>query len=257
MSTRDAVPDAWDDDWVSRADSSNSTSEPARSTSRTSKAERRAQQAELNRKLWEEAEAPGNPYIVDTRNNVPLKSEFKPAVKVLSRKPTPTVVARKDPGSGFERLTIEDEDDDDEEDAKRSEITIEERQLKAQREREEKQKKYEEVRERLFGVSNTTAGNSPGSVAPLSSRPFGDTKTKSRNKGGRESRPSSSGGKTRQLYDPNYNAKPDSIYVQKQESQAAESGRSTPVEEQIIRNPRGPDGSGRGGFGFTHRGGKV
>ncbi len=42
-----------------------------------------------------------------------------------------------------------------------------------------------------------------------------------------------------------------------EEATAAQSGRSTTPrqDEQPVRAPRGPDGSGRGGFGFSRRGG--
>lgn len=68
------VPDAWDDDWVSKADvgrrkivfiafsrsqlfqnSSTAALDPLPSSTKLTKAERRAKQAELNRKLWEDA----------------------------------------------------------------------------------------------------------------------------------------------------------------------------------------------------------
>jgi len=260
MSTRDKVPDAWDDDWVNKADKSleGTTSEVAGTEIKLSKAARRAKQAALNKKLWEEAETPNNPYFVETRNDVPLKSDFKPAVKVLSRKPAPTVIARTDPVSGLEQLTIEDDNDDDDDEGEKKTLTMEERQLKAQKEREEKQKKYEEVRERLFGASDTSSGpTSPGTLTPPTSRAPGD-RNRGKNKAIRETRPSSSTGtKTRQLFDPNYNAKPDSVFVQKKEGQASGSRPMTPAEEPVIRTPKGPDGSGRGGFGFATRGGKA
>ena len=194
---------------------------------------------------------------MDSRNDVPLKSEFKPAVKVLSRKPAPTVVARTDPVSGLEQLTLED-DDDDEDDANKKTLTMEERQLRAQKEREEKQRKYKEVREKLFGTSEPSSGvTSPGNITPPASRGQGD-RSRGKSRASRDSRPSSStGNRSRQLYDPNYTAKPDSIYVQKKETYTSGSGLSTPAEELIIREPRGPDGSGRGGFGFANRGGKA
>ncbi|MCJ1248435.1 hypothetical protein MMC30_005653 [Trapelia coarctata] len=260
MSTKNKVPDAWDDDWVVKADKASSEpSEVAATEVKLTKAERRARQAELNRKLWEEAETPKNPYFVEARNEVPLKSEFKPAVKVLSRKPAPTVVARKDPVSGLEQLTLEDDDEDDEDESKQKPMTMEERQLKAQKEREEKQRKYEEVRERLFGTSEPSSGvTSPGTVTPPNSRLPGD-RGRGKGRGRENNRPSSgSANKTRQLYDPNYNAKPDSVYLQKREAQDSGSRPSTPAaEEGVIRSPRGPDGSGRGGFGFANRGGKA
>ena len=200
------------------------------------------------------SEAPKNPYFVETRNEVPLKSDFKPAVKVLSRKPAPTVIARTDPASGLEQLTLEDDEDEDDESQQKT-MSMEERQAKAQKEREEKQKKYEEARQRLFGnsepASGTTSPRSSGSPAP---RGTGD-RGRGRGRGNKENRPSSSSGsKTKQLFDPNYTAKPDSIYIQKRDSEVSVSGTSTPGEEQIIRAPRGPDGSGRGGFGFAPRG---
>jgi len=40
-------------------------------------------------------ETPDTPYFLVARDNVPLKQEFKPALKVLSRKPAPEL----DPGS--------------------------------------------------------------------------------------------------------------------------------------------------------------
>ncbi|KAL9104953.1 MAG: hypothetical protein Q9187_008842, partial [Circinaria calcarea] len=151
MSKKGGVPNAWDDDdWVSKADTPTTAPEASQTEGKISKKERRARQAELNRKLWEEAETPKESYFFETRNEVPLKSEFKPAVKVLSRKPAPTVAVRTDPSNGLEKLTLDDEDDEDEEDLIKKPLTMEERQLKAQKEREEKQKKYEEVRQRLF-----------------------------------------------------------------------------------------------------------
>ncbi|MCJ1284729.1 hypothetical protein MMC26_004065 [Xylographa opegraphella] len=260
MSTRDKVPDAWDDDWVNKADKSveGAVSEIPGSEIKLSKAARRAKQAALNKKIWEEAETPNNPYFVETRNDVPLKTEFKPAVKVLSRKPAPNFIARTDPVSGLEQLTIEDDDDDDDDEGKQKTLTMEERQLKAQKEREEKQKKYEEVRERLFGASeSSSAVNSTGAVTPPTARATGD-RSRGKNKPSREPRPSSSNsGKSRQLFDPNYNAKPDSIYVQKKEGHLSGSRPLPRAEEPILRTPKGPDGSGRGGFGFAMRGNKA
>ena len=201
-------------------------------------------------------ETENNPYVLHTRNDVPLKSEFKPSVQVLSRKPAPKVLPRKDCTSGIEQLSIDDDEDEDEDESKKTALTLEERQQKAQREREEKQKKYEEVRERLFGSDKVSDTSSPGIITLPNNKSGGDTRYRGRSKGARDSRPSSSNGnKTRQLFEPNHNPKPDSIFVQKKETQST-SGRSTPAEVQIIRHPRGPDGSGRGGIGFARRGDK-
>ena len=178
-------------------------------------------------------------------------------MKVLSRKP-PSKPTTNNIASGIERLDLEDDDDDDEEvDGKKATMTLEERQAKAQRDREEKQKKYEEVRQRLFGSDNSAGQTSPGNSTASSQRDSG-SRRHSRNRGGAaDGRPlSSAGNKSRQLYDPDYTVKAGSTYIQKKEGQVA-SGRSTPSEQVPIRSPKGPDGSGRGGFGFVPRGGRV
>jgi hypothetical protein len=157
------------------------------------------------------------------------------------------------------QMTIEDEDDEDDE-SKKNQPTPEELRLKAQREREEKQRKYEEVRARLFGTTDTGSGNSsPGTITPpAQAEEVKNTRGKGRGRGvsrqeGR--RPDSQGG-TRELFDPNYTPKPGTITLQKRGTESS-SGHTTPrADEQIIRVPKGPDGSGRGGFGFASRGGK-
>lgn len=177
-------------------------------------------------------------------------------MKVLSRKPVTKKETLIDPITGLEQLTVDDEDDDEEDDSKKKPLTMEERQQKAQQEREEKQKKYEEARQRLFGIESTSAAKA-GTMTPPTARSSGESRNSSRNKSNKDSRPSSSAGnKNRLLYDPNYTLKPDSVYVQKKETSAG-SGRSTPSEQQPIRNPRGPETSGRGGFGFAPRGGRA
>ena len=174
-------------------------------------------------------------------------------MKVLSRKPRPkTTNTTALPDCG--QLTLDDDDEDDENDTPNAAMTMEERQQKAQREREEKQKKYEEARERLFGTESTSGTPATSTAVIAVTKQNGESRSRSRNKGTREARPSSSAGnKSRQLYDPNYTVKSD---YQKQESKYA-SGRSTPNGQQPIRSPRGPDDSGRGGFGFSSRGGRT
>ena len=168
--------------------------------------------------------------------------------------------ATKDVTSGIGALTIDEDDDNEDEGKKQPALTPEERALRAQHEREEKQRKYAEARERLFGASssNSASGSKPPSPAPAGASRGSRGKGKARNGGEArtgDSRPgSSTGGKSRQLYDPSYTPKPDSIYVQKKDAQTSDSGRSTPVDELIIRQPKGPDGSGRGGHGFANRG---
>lgn len=236
------MSDAWDDDWIAKADTSSTTPDSAPTPAKISKKERRAQQAEFNRQLWEDAEDPQDNFFLRSRDVVPLKEEFKPAVKVLSRKPA---AKPADPALGIGGLAIEDDDDSDD-DAKKNAMTPQERQEKAQREREEKQKKYEEVRQKLFGTEESSVGNSrPASAIKKNGSP----RNQSRNQGGRDSRPSSSASnKNRQLYDPN-DTKPGTTSVLKKETKVV------PDEIQPIRTPRNPDGSGRGGFGFVSRGG--
>ncbi|KAL8931836.1 MAG: hypothetical protein Q9211_006705 [Gyalolechia sp. 1 TL-2023] len=251
------VPDAWDDDWVEKADAPASVSESASKPAKLSKAERRAKQAEFNRQLWEDAEAQNQNYFLTSRTEVPLKSEFKPAMKVLSRKPA---TAKTDLGVG--QLSLDNDDPDEDEDgAKERVLTAEERQLKAQQERGEKQKKYEEARQRLFGVGNSSTQKSSGNTTPPRQRTTGEFRGMSKSRGtpdGRHLVPSGSGGgPPRQLYDPNHKTNSESTHSQMKDKTPTPSGRSTPIEQQPIRPPRGPDGSGRGGFGFAPRGGKA
>ena len=178
-------------------------------------------------------------------------------MKVLSRKPITKITNASDPASGIGQLSLEDDDEDDDGDQKKAMMTVRERQQKAQKDREEKQRKYEEVRERLFGTDAAEVKKSSGITTPPKQRSDGDSRRQSRSRGGGEGRPlSSAGSKSRQLFDPMYAAKTDSTYIQKRDSQT-ESGTSTPNEQLPIRNPTGPDGSGRGGFGFAPRGGRV
>ncbi|KAI4164690.1 MAG: hypothetical protein LQ342_001665 [Letrouitia transgressa] len=254
------IPDAWDDDWVDKADSS-VASEPSPKPAKLSKAERRARQAEFNRQLWEDAERPSNNFFLNAQAEIPLKAEFKPAVKVLSRKPPAATTASQDSVDGISQLAIDDEEDDDNDEEnggfKKNATTFQERQLKAQKEREEKLRKYEEARQRLFGPDGTSSAKSSTRSSPKP-KADGDEKSQTRSRAGREVRPTSSGsGAARQLFDPNYNVKPDSYVSQKKNKTPVSSGRSTPSEQQPIRNSRGPDGSGRGGFGFMPRGGRV
>jgi hypothetical protein len=192
-------------------------------------------------------EGPDEPYYVQSRDIVPLRSDLKPAVKVLSRKPAPTLIARKDPISGLERLTVEDDEDDEENASKPKPLTMEERQAKAAKEREEKQRKYEEVRERLFGTSNPPSGTStPGSLTPPKG---GRAKGRGSAKDGRPT--SSTGNKGRQLYDPTYSAKPGSSSAPKFDTGQHHSRSG---DDLVTRQPKAPDGSGRGGYGFATRG---
>jgi hypothetical protein len=209
---------------------------------------------------------------------VPLTTGFKPAMKLLSRKPAPKTVMRKDPVTGLEQLTLQDDDDDDNGDAKKHQPTPEEIRMRQQRELEEKQRRYEEARAKIFGGSNPTSGQStPGNTTPpRTSDGRQGQRGRARGRGGgqrgenkqdpqrpdtpgRRQQPASQSG-ARELYDPNYSTKPG-FSIQKRGGEGSGSPRPSSSsardreEDQVIRAPRGPDGSGRGGFGFARRGG--
>lgn len=294
-----------------------------------SKAERLAKHAELNKKIWDTAYVPtyiypsfslDHPNMLNTKSKnvyretnegfhflaakdqVPLKTEYKPTVKVLSRKPTPTTTIasskitshKNDATIGMAQLGLEGSDDEDEEDGigKGQNLSPEEMKQKAQRDREEKQRRYEEARQRLFGSSNSTT-----SMDGLTSKPagVGGENMDGRRSAGRSGRGSSIAGGTvgisdgarnnrdlrrneaststlsskprpralpaeqgpkRQLYDPNDSGKPESVSIQRrpQEIITMENGSQQQQQQQVqqpIREPRNPDGSGRGGFGFV------
>jgi hypothetical protein len=278
MGKKTAVPDAWDDDWEVQADNADEAA-AAEEQVKISKAERLAKHAEINKQIWESAyvpllvyytigwllnasgrETPETFHFLAAQDTVPLKTEFKPALKVLSRKPAPKAITRRDPVTGLPQMTLE-EDEDEGENPNKNRLTAEELRLKAQRDRGEKQRKYEEARARLFGTSDTGSGSSsPGQLTPPAQ---GDEGRNPRGRGrGRgvnrqESRRMDNQGGTRELFDPNYAPKPGSITIQKRDGDRTPPGRSTGREEdQVIRAPRGPDGSGRGGFGFAKRGAK-
>ncbi|OKP12746.1 hypothetical protein PENSUB_1478 [Penicillium subrubescens] len=293
MSAKPEVPDAWDADWESQADKLGDRPTPPsekKVSSKVSKAQRRAQQAEFNRQLWAEAyvlnlntlleavqsltkfhysEAPQTFHYVEARSEVPLKSDFKPTVTLLSRRPQ--IASRQSSASGgvdgavtgMGQLGL-DEGDSDEDSSKSRQPTFEERQAQALKNREERQRKYEEARERLFGSpSATTSGNSsPGSTTPPRQSQPGEGRGKGKGRGGqrdyREKRDSSSASnKSRQqLYDPASPNRSNGSALQRRDRPQGDRSDADKqnAPQQPLRNPRGPDGSGRGGFGFGTRG---
>ncbi len=122
------IPDAWDDDWESQADKIEDLGTGTEEPKKLSKAERLAQHAELNRQIWESAyvrtkllvallicvisETPETFHFLAAGDTVPLKTEFKPTLKVLTRKPVPNLIARQDPVTGLSKLTVEDDEDE-------------------------------------------------------------------------------------------------------------------------------------------------
>ncbi|TKX19975.1 SUZ domain-containing protein 1 [Elsinoe australis] len=237
------VPDAWDDDWINSAKQSSKTATTQPKI--LSKSQRKAEHAEANKKIWEAAEQPDQFHYLESKTKtVPLKDEFKPQVKVLSRKPSPQVAGAS---NGVAGLSLQD-DDSEEEERRRVAESLAERQRKAAIEREEKQRKYAEARERIMGSSaSDSASRSPAGGSRQSSR---------RGRGG-AGRGSQSGSPAEQsparvpatqprvLFDPGYTSRPTAITPR----------ATTPAGEQPIRMPRGPDSSGRGGFASRGRGG--
>ncbi|KAK4195660.1 hypothetical protein QBC40DRAFT_18355 [Triangularia verruculosa] len=267
---RNKVPDAWDDDdWESQADRLAKTEppQPEPSSAPLTKAERRARHAEEQRRLWESAEAPEEPMFLPIANTVPLATPFKAPMKLLSRRPG----------------TVQDDDDEDQRSSAQKQETPEERTERQRKEHEEKQRRYHETRAKIFGESNTSSGqSSPGNVTPphmnegsrgghrgrggrgrgngRGGRDYSNNNNNSNN--GRNNRqpqqpptsdPQSS---SRGLFDPEYSPKPSHANRRRNGSPQVISRSHTPLreEDQITRQPRGPDGSGRGGFGFAKRG---
>ena len=170
-----------------------------------------------------------------------------------------------------------EESSEDEEERKAKEVSLAERQAQAVRDREEKQRKYEERRQELFGTPSSSGNNSntsqqhlnntntrsgtstPSSLTPPGSRSATPNRG-GRGKGGRggrgpgapgsnpSTRNQSRGSQHRELYDPSHTPKPNREDVQ----------RIRTPDIHPIRAPRGPDGTGRGGFGFSSpRGGHM
>ncbi|KAI9369179.1 hypothetical protein BJX61DRAFT_173716 [Aspergillus egyptiacus] len=269
MSTKHPMgPDAWEDDWESQADKLDAEPTPPppekKVSSKVTKAQRRAQQLEFNRQLWAEAEQPQTFHFYEATSNVPLKQDFKPAVTVLSRNPQIASRQASSAGgaaAGLGRLDLNADESDEE---KPPEPTPEERQAMALRNREEKQRKYEEVRERLFGSPSapTSGASSPRSATP----PRQEGRGKGRSRGnGRDNNnnnwdrrdPSTASGKSKQLYDPG-SPRPNSSHSRRDRQQSGErsQGEQSQSPRQQIRSPRGPDSNGRGGF-RAHRGAKT
>lgn len=160
--------------------------------------------------------------------------------------------------AGLGQLGVDD--DDNSEDDKAPEPTPEERQAIALKNREEKQRKYEEVRERLFGSPSATASgaSSPGSTTPPRQNQSYPGEGRGRGKGrggGRDNRekrdPSLAPSKSRHLYDPLIQAKANAPSGQRGGRVQLEGNGHDLLAQQPIRNPRGPDASGRGGFNFN------
>ncbi|KAK4074748.1 uncharacterized protein Triagg1_4897 [Trichoderma aggressivum f. europaeum] len=219
-------------------------------------------------------------YIEANGGGAPLTTTFKPQVKVLSRKP---VIAKKDPVTGLAQMSLDDGDAR----PQQAQMTPDEIRAKQKRDREEKQRRYDEARAKIFGESAPSSrGSSPGTgtVTPPRAEGRGSYRGRGRGRGGNFSggynyggsgssnnnssgainnesggqqfeprRPAAQPGPRRELFDPSSAPKPDSI--RRGGGDSPMRGQAGRDEHQAIRAPRGPDGSGRGGFGFARRGG--
>lgn len=217
---------------------------------------------------------PDVPFHVAASNSVPFAQGFKPQMKLLSRKP---MIKTRDPVTGLEKLTLQDDDDDDEVN-KKPQPTAEEIRERQQREREEKERSYDEARARIFGdsPSGTPSGAStPGTTTPpltTEGTGRGNYRGRGRGRGGRGGRGggqrsdsyrnenkgemqerrqvvNSNGSPYRELFDPDAGPRPNS-----RQQRGGITASPTRGPDAAIRNPRGPDNSGRGGFGFAKRG---
>ena len=265
MGKNDPIPNAWDDDWEAQADraAAEEKNKPPSPPTVLTKAERIAEHTESNRKLWQSAyvhltsakesytnlrsESAETFHYLEASNTVPLANNFKSQVKVLSRKP---VIAKRDPVTGLASLSLDDDDDA----KKDAQPTIEEIRARQKKERDEKQRRYDEARAKIFGESAPSSrGSSPGTGTTTPPRQQG------RGRGGRggnqanrnvvaenrqfESRrqPAVQSGPPRELYDPNYMAKPESPRRRDDESMSPRP--STRDEGTPIRTQRGLDDS--------------
>ncbi|KAK5090953.1 hypothetical protein LTR05_001131 [Lithohypha guttulata] len=268
------VPDAWDDEWSTAADDQDQSvqADLKKLTTKQTKAQKRAAQAEFNRQLWAEAEGPSETnYFLESRNVVPLRQEFKPPPVLLSRKGPIIQKPRSTLEAGLATLNLKEKEEssEDEDDELAKQKALDDAKAQAARDREEKQRKYEERRLELFGPdvssnnnlagrpNSRSGGSSPANLTPPGSRSStphrGGGKRGGRGRGnvfGNNS-PRAQQQQQREAYEPNYSAKPNSTYLMKREP-----GYENPnpnKEAQPIRAPKAPDGSGRGGAGFVLR----
>lgn len=189
-------------------------------------------------------------------------------MKVLSRKPK--TVQRNKFAVGANGATLAADDDSEDEERRANAASLADRQEKARIEREAKQKRYAEARERLFG------SEIPSSATPATGRASPAGKQHDHRQGHRPSRrggiqgghdssqtssadqsPARQSISTRQLFDPNQGSRPLALR-QNSRADVTVTGNGRAVREMApTRSPRGPDGSGRGGFGFAPRGGRL
>ncbi|UKZ55012.1 hypothetical protein TrVGV298_008828 [Trichoderma virens] len=293
MSRAGGVPNVWDDDdWEALADriDRKDTKEPqAVAQPNLTRQERMQQHAEANRKLWESADSTETfHYIEASGGGVPLTTSFKPQVKVLSRKP---VIAKKDPVTGLAQMSLDDDDARPQQvQMTPEEIRAKQKRDREEKQRRYDEARAKIFGE----SASSSRGSSPGTgtVTPPRTEGRGSYRGRGRGRGGNYSgsynygsngggsnsnnnnnsnvinsdssgqqfeprRPANQPGPRRELFDPSSSPKPDSIRRGGREGSGSDSpmrGQTGRDEHQAIRAPRGPDGSGRGGFGFARRG---
>lgn len=217
--------------------------------------------------ILDPSDSPETFHYLEATSQVPqVTTNFKPQVKVLSRKP---LIAKRDPVTGLTQMSLEDDGDAD---AKKEVVlSPEEIRAKQKRDREEKQRRYEEARAKIFGESAPSSGtSSPGTTTPPRAESRSQGRGRGRGNGSRNSdnrqfdsrrAPAPNLAAGRELFDPNYAPKQEQSTGQRRDIAFQGRGAGPRTEQpqqqpqQAIRAPRGPDGSGRGGFGFARRGG--
>ena len=107
------MADAWDDDWINKADvcafsfesygltnklhqSKPATPDPAPASTKLSKAERRAKQAEFNRQIWEDA------YVYDISNSTTADYIIEARRKKITSFSKPKEWCRSNPNSSLQ-----------------------------------------------------------------------------------------------------------------------------------------------------------
>ncbi|TQS36054.1 hypothetical protein Golomagni_03505 [Golovinomyces magnicellulatus] len=241
MDKKSSIPDAWDDDWESQIDKLSNNEKVIKLT----KAERLANHAETNKKIWKSAEEPETFHFLAAHDQVPLKSEYKPALKVLSRQPVPLMIKQIDPVTGVVKLKLGDDEKDEEKIDKTSPQEIRQRAL---REREEKQKRYDLARARILGTSSISSSLGETIVYQNSKQ--------ERSKLMHHNERSKGNGRDNKFSGSTYNSGsvPRDSKATVHKSSVGYSSPKSQGDFGIIRVPRGPDFTGKPGFDFTKKG---
>ncbi|CAK7272295.1 hypothetical protein SEPCBS57363_005058 [Sporothrix epigloea] len=162
--------------------------------SQLTRAERLAKHEEENRRIWNSADnpeefhfltmgaAPGGGALLNTHSTsssgpalLASATAFRPQMTLLSRKPAPRALMRRDPVTGIEKLTLHDDAAEAEAEAAaaaaRNQETPEQIRQRLQRERDAKQRKYDEARAKIFGEPLPSSSASSSIVSPGPSLP--------------------------------------------------------------------------------------